>query len=135
MASYQNFIFSSEPGDISFGHLRRALEHFCHAVGKPVSLMADARNARVEFGREEYYFYLKLVDKDWVAEESQEIANQHAKKTVASTIRDCKYRVEFYGDDDENMDYFNDYFALMEEFRKKPGIIIYDYPNSSFLGD
>jgi hypothetical protein len=134
IASYQTFIFSADSSAILFAQLRQGLEKYCHAAGRPVSLMADARNARIEFGREEYYFYFLLVDKDWVAEESREIANHHSKKPFASTIRDCKYRVEFYGDDDLNMDYFNDYFALIEELQKIPGIIIYDYPNGAFLG-
>jgi hypothetical protein len=33
------------------------------------------------------------------------------------------------------MDYFNDYFALMEEIQKIPGAIIFDYPNGKFFGD
>lgn len=97
--------------------------------------MADDRRARIEFYREEYYFYLALVEESWVAEESREIADNQAKRSEAEVIRNCRYRIEFYGDDDVNMDYFNDYFALMEEIQKIPGAIIFDYPNGKFFGD
>lgn len=97
--------------------------------------MADDRRARVEFYREEYYFYLSLVGESWVVEESREIAENNATRGESVVIRECPYRVEFYGDDDVNMDYFNDYFGIMEEFQKIPGIIIYDYPNGTFFGD
>lgn len=97
--------------------------------------MADDRRARVEFYREEYYFYLSLVGESWVVEESREIAENNATRGESVVIRECSYRVEFYGDDDLNMDYFNDYFGIMEELQKIPGIIIYDYPNGTFFGD
>ena len=97
--------------------------------------MADDRRARIEFYREEYYFYLALVNESWVIEESREIADNQAKRSEAEVIRNCPYRLEFYGDDDLDMEYFNDYFALMEEIQKIPGAIIFDYPNGKFFGD
>ncbi len=97
--------------------------------------MSDERRARIEFYREEYYFYLSVVDETWVIEESREIAQSHGSRNESGVIRECAYRIEFYGDDDLNMDYFNDYFALMEEFQKIPGVIIFDYPNNAFFGD
>lgn len=97
--------------------------------------MADNRRARIEFSREEYYFYLALVDESWVTEESRAIADNQAKRSESEVIWNCPHRIEFYGDDDLNMNYFNDYFALMEEIRKMPGAIIFDYPNGQFFGD
>lgn len=135
MASYQNFLFSAEPSGVFFARVKTALSNFCDSLTRTTSLMADDRRARIEFYREEYYFYLALVEESWVAEESREIADNQAKRSEAEVIRNCPYRLEFYGDDDLNMDYFNDYFALMEEIQKIPGAIIFDYPNGKFFGD
>ncbi len=134
MASYQNFLFSAEPSEVFFPRVKAALKSFCEGLKRTTSLMADDRRARIEFYREEYYFYLTLVDESWVVEESREIAENHATRSESAVIRKCTYRIEFYGDDDVNMDYFNDYFGIMEELQKIPGIIIYDYPNGTFFG-
>lgn len=135
MAAYQAFLFSAEPSAEAFSKLKGALKKFCSDHTRQLTLMADDRRARVEFYREEYYFYLELVDEAWVVEESREIAKNHAGRRESAVLANCSYRVEFYGDDDANMDYFNDYFGMMEEFRKIPGMIIYNYPNNSFFGD
>ena len=135
MASYQAFQFSAEPAAETFLKLKAALKKVCNDHTQTLSLMADDRRARIEFYREEYYFYLELIDEPWVVEESRDIARNHARRSESEILANCSYRVEFYGDDDANMDYFNDYFGLMEEFRRIPGVIIFNYPTNSFFGD
>lgn len=97
--------------------------------------MVDDKRIRLEFGREEYYFYFLTAEGDAVAEESREIAANHKQRPESAAIQNCRYRIEFYGEDDQNMDYFNDFFGLMEEVKKIRGTIIFDYPNARFFGD
>ncbi len=96
--------------------------------------MADTKRMRVEYGREEYYFYLSLFEGEAALAESEDIARSRLSHPWAKTVANCAYRIEFSGDDDPDMDYFNEYFALMEELVQGAGAIVFDYPSGKFFG-
>lgn len=94
--------------------------------------MRDKTRMRIEFGREEYYFYFVLFDDTAAAAEAVEIAEKHTNHALSTIVRAAPYRVELWGDEDPNMDFFNAHFALMELLSVIPGIAIYDYVRGRF---
>jgi hypothetical protein len=67
--------------------------------------------------------------------ESEEIAEHYAashpeRKTIAA----CKRRLSMSGDDDPNMDHFNDYVFVMEVLESFPGVYLFDPREGSFVG-
>jgi hypothetical protein len=48
-------------------------------------------------------------------------------------IRQCASRIEFYGDEDPQMDYFNEQFSLLHQLKDEPGLLIFDYLNNQFI--
>jgi len=128
---YKYFLFSDKAADAFMQNLESALRRYCAAEGV-TSFMRDETRMRIEFGREEYYFYFVLFDEDAAAEEAVEIADKHPDHALSAIVRAAAYRVELWGDEDPNMDFFNAHFALMELLSVIPGIAIYDYVRGGF---
>ena len=83
-----------------------------------------------------YCFYFSYIQEDWVAEESQDIANNAAKhREDKQLIANSKSRVEVSGDDDFDMDYFNDFVMLMEVIENCEKVVIFDYESGTFFDE
>lgn len=81
-----------------------------------------------------YRFHFIHKDEDWVKEESAEMADNYRGTAVSKDqIRQCASRIEFYGDEDPQMDYFNEQFSLLEKLKDEPGLLIFDYLNNQFI--
>lgn len=85
-----------------------------------------------------FTFKIVLNDDDYVQEESQEMANDAAKDHPDhAIIATAKARLEIASDNDENMDYFNDFIYLLEQadaISDKPeSVYPYDSMSAEFL--
>lgn len=81
-----------------------------------------------------YRFHFIHKDEDWVKEESAEMADNYRGSAVSKEqIRQCASRIEFYGDEDPQMDYFNEQFSLLQQLKDEPGLLIFDYLNNQFI--
>lgn len=81
-----------------------------------------------------YRFHFIHKDEDWVKEESAEMADNYRGTAVSKDqIRQCASRIEFYGDEDPQMDYFNEQFSLLHQLKDEPGLLIFDYLNNQFI--
>lgn len=81
-----------------------------------------------------YRFHFIHKDEDWVKEESAEMADNYRGTAVSKDqIRQCASRIEFYGDEDPQMDYFNEQFSLLQRLKDEPGLLIFDYLNNQFI--
>jgi len=81
-----------------------------------------------------YRFHFIMSDEDWVAQESAEMADNYRGSAVSKDqIRQCASRIEFYGDEDPQMDYFNEQFSLLQQLKDEPGLLIFDYLNNQFI--
>lgn len=127
---YKYFLFSDKGADAFMESIESVLRQYCATEGA-TSFMRDKIRMRIEFGREEYYFHFVLFT-DAAAAEAVEIAEKHPKHALTAIVRPAPYRVELWGDEDPNMDFFNAHFALMELLSVIPGIAIYDYVRGGF---
>lgn len=131
---YKYFLFSDKGADPFMQSVESTLRKYCATEGA-TSFMRDTTRMRIEFGREEYYFYFVLFSDAAAAAEAVEIAQKHPNHALSATVRAALYRVELWGDEDPNLDFFNAHFALMELLSVIPGIAIYDYIHGKFYPD
>ena len=67
-------------------------------------------------------------------EESKDIAETFGKnRTDYNRISNSQKRIEFYGEEDFNMDYFNDYLLILENIQREMHVTIFDTDNGKFF--
>ncbi|HNA80482.1 MAG TPA: hypothetical protein PKY99_13550 [Turneriella sp.] len=130
---YEKFIFSAEDQAVLFPKIVGAARSFCNSLQRTTSIMADERRLRIEFYREEYYFYFQLITEPWIIDESRDLARVHPLRQESTWLKNCAYRVEFSGDEDANMDYFDAQLDLLRCVLAIPGVAVYDYKQSAFF--
>lgn len=75
----------------------------------------------------DWKLHLCLSTDSWIAEECQEMAEDHSHKPPYNLIAKCTRRIELWSEDDPNMDHFNDYVSVLSEIEKAfPGAIVFD---------
>lgn len=86
----------------------------------------------VRFG--DWTFQIGHEDQPHVVVESKEIAEYYGKgRPDQHRIAGCKRRITVSGDDDPNMDHFNDYCFLTAVFEEYPGVILFDPQAGEFV--
>jgi hypothetical protein len=134
MSSYAHFILPLENIEGFFERLKNILQTACRKQSKQGSLMANDKQIRLEFGREEYFFYITLEDQPSVAEEMQDISQTFLKGHPAQAhVAALPFRVSFYGEDDFEMDYFNTFLLLMEAIQAEEKVLILDTTQGRFF--
>lgn len=82
----------------------------------------------------DYAFTIHYIDAPHVLKESVEISERlKGESDAKATIASCKARFEMHGDEDEDMDYFNDSLYIQEEWEDFEGVITFDVVNGEFL--
>jgi hypothetical protein len=94
--------------------------------GTPEITVTDY-NMTILFGQ--YKFTIGLVDEPFVHEEASEFAEHYTvdrneKEFDKEQLRSCKKRLEIYGDDDPDMDYFNDHLDILDTIETFNGVIV-----------
>lgn len=82
----------------------------------------------------DYQIRLALDDGPHVYEESQEIAQEFAQDHgLADRIRSCRERIDISGENDPEMDHFNDYCLILETIESLGEVYTFDPMQGEFL--
>jgi len=81
-----------------------------------------------------YNFHFDLDVRDNVIEESREIAANYKGEKKITGLEYCNSRIEFWGDEDPNGEYINEYMFILEEFIQD-SIYIFDIRNGIFFDE
>lgn len=92
---------------------------------------------RIEVKLKDFLFTYAFIEEDWILEESEDIAKSFGKnRNDFEIIKNSRMRIEFYGGDDPDLNYFNDYLLQLEKIQKEiPSIIIFDTENGIFFDE
>lgn len=82
-----------------------------------------------------YSFHFHIDKSPDVVAESKEIAESYEGKIDSSIISNCALRIEFWGDEDINGDFFNSSLNILEHMNKNKDLFLYDIKNGCFLDD
>ncbi|WP_456313052.1 hypothetical protein [Pseudomonas shirazensis] len=128
--SYLAFIEPSSNAGIET--LKNHLEDF---YAKPVitekpTITVENNQIEILFD-DEYRLYVFLSEEDHINEEAQEFAIEYELDWNENTfdkekLKTCKKRFEIWGDEDFDMDYFNDSLYIIEQIEKFDGVIIFN---------
>lgn len=131
--SYSHFLFWDETLIDPMNSIYNSVESFySKSTSKNVTIIRE--NDRIEILFPVYKFIFTLNKEDWVQEESKDIAETFGKnRTDYNRISNSKKRIEFYGEEDFNMDYFNDYLLILENIQREMHVTIFDTDNGKFF--
>ena len=133
--SYMHFIFQKEKSEDLIGKIGNILESMYSQDSKNKAEVIVSKD-RVSLKFADYQFTYAYIGEDWVQEESRDIADTFGKnRKDQSILRDSKSRIEFYGDDDFDMNYFNDYLLMLERIQRQLPVIIFDTENGHFFDE
>lgn len=131
--SYSHFLFWDETLINPINSIYNTVESF---YSKPTSKNVNITREidRIEILFPAYKFIFTLNKEDWVQEESKDIAETFGKNRADyNRINNSKQRIEFYGEEDFNMDYFNDYLLILENIQREMNVTIFDTDNGKFF--
>ena len=130
---YSYLVLLTDESDFSLAELAARLEHFYGKAGQGnVAVVTKEESLKVKVG--DYAFQLHYNQEDYVVEESQEIAEDAATNHPdKARIAACRRRLEIAGEDDPDMDYFNDSLYLLEIIETFSGVFIFDPYDGRFL--
>lgn len=110
-------IFTPNDLELTFNNLKNQL-----GQKYKLEIREDETIAHVN---EKFSFYIAINEADYVEEESIQIVSDYEGKKDISWIKSCKKRIEFWSDNDENMDYFNEHLYIMQNWEKLDLEILY----------
>ena len=131
--SYSHFLFWDETLIDPMNSIYNSVESFySKSTSKNVTIIRE--NDRIEILFPVYKFIFTLNKEDWVQEESKDIAETFGKNRADyNRISNSQKRIEFYGEEDFNMDYFNDYLLILENIQREMHVTIFDTDNGKFF--
>lgn len=124
---YQAFIQPDSDADLTV--LKNKLESFYAKTKSPPNISQVDKTITVAF--DNYKFQIFLSDEGHVIEEAAEIANDRATDYAENNfdkekLKTSSKRFEISGEDDIDMDYFNDSLFIVEATEKFKGVIVFD---------
>jgi hypothetical protein len=129
---YQSFILLPTDTDVSIEKIRRVLEGYYSGDAGTVSF--ESADTRLTVTIDGWNCAISLNSKPSVIEESKEMAEMFAaKRADKDAIAASGVRLEISTDDDENMDFFNDYVEITEQLGKFEGARTWEGAQEEFL--
>ncbi|OMQ11732.1 hypothetical protein [[Flexibacter] sp. ATCC 35103] len=128
---YSYLAFITPGSDASLITLKNNLETFyekSEIENKPEIVLND-QQIDIVFD-DEYQFYIAFSQEEYVNEEALELAQENELDWNENVIdkaklETCHKRFEIWGDDDFDMDYFNDSLFIIEQIEKFNDVIIF----------
>ncbi|MBS7231424.1 hypothetical protein KHA90_10350 [Flavobacterium psychroterrae] len=128
---YSYLAFIAPTSDASLMALKNNLDAFYESVteNKPeIVLESDKINLVFE---DDYHLYIAFSEEAYVNEEALEIAGESKldwNETAfdKAKLETCNKRFEVWGDDDFDMEYFNDSLYIIEEIERFTDVIIFN---------
>jgi hypothetical protein len=126
---YQYLAFIQPDSDADLTVLKNNLESFYAKSGRRPNISQTDKVITVNF--DNYKFEISLSDGSHVIEEAAEIANDRATDYAENNfdkekLKTSSKRFEISGEDDLDMDYFNDSLFIVETIEKFKGVIVFD---------
>lgn len=128
---YSYLAFLTPASDANLIVLKNNLKNF---YAKPVienkpEIILDDNQITILF-EDDYRLYIAFSEEIYVNEEALELAQESEldwnENAVDKTkLESCQKRFEIWGDDDFDMDYFNDSLFVIEEIEKFDDVIIF----------
>ena len=129
---YENLVFISESSDFSLLILKEKLDTFYKTDDRKINttIVEDTINVKID----NYEFYIGLNEESYVADEIREIVEDCAKdRDDKDVLLTCKKRLEISGgDEDFDMDYFNDSLYINEKIQEFKNVFIYNPQENKF---
>lgn len=82
-------------------------------------------------GVNDYKFKFTFRQKDSVLKEAKELLEGNEK--LKNNFIPGDTRVEIYGPDDPDMDYFNDFILIVSQLAKHPSLLVYEQAGQEFI--
>ena len=114
---YQYFAFFTEGSDASLEALQQKLEQSYAGLGRQPEITLNGEQLVLRFGT--YHIKVDLNREDYVQEEAQEVGdhflhNWKEEPLNIELLKTCKQRFEVAGEEDYDMNYFNDSIYVVE---------------------
>ncbi|KQO25056.1 hypothetical protein ASF10_07760 [Flavobacterium sp. Leaf82] len=128
---YSYLAFITPDSNASLIALKNNLETFYNkseTADKP-EIVLDNDQIELVF-KDEYRLYIAYSQEEYVNEEALELAEEHELDWNENIIdkaklQTCNKRFEIWGDDDFDMDYFNDSLYIIEQIENFDDVIIF----------
>lgn len=127
--SYLAYIQPKSNGDLFL--LKENLESFYdnETTAERPEITLDDNQINITFD-DGYQFYIFFSEGEHVNQEAKEIAEEfeldwNETPFDKEKLKTCQKRFEVWGDDDIDMDYFNDSLFVIEQIEKFAGVIIF----------
>jgi hypothetical protein len=126
---YHYLAFIQPDSDADLTVLKNNLESFYAKSSRRPNISQIDKVITVDF--DNYKFEISLSDGSHVIEEAAEIANDRAADYAENNfdkekLKTSSKRFEISGEDDIDMDYFNDSLFIVEITEKFKGVIVFD---------
>lgn len=134
MAYYRLMVLLSDETTLTVESLAdRLKKRFAYDLNVTVVVEGEKADLLlVQWG--DWSFHLGYESEPHVVIESEEIADHYAAShPEQKKIAACKRRLSMSGDDDPNMDHFNDYLFVMEILESFPGVYLFDPQDGAFV--
>lgn len=82
---------------------------------------------------ENYKFMFDFNEENHVEQETKELLQEHQEVSVKSGFVSSNTRIEIHGQDDPNMDYFNDFLHIISKLAKHPSLLVYELAGEEFI--
>lgn len=114
---YQYFAFFNEHSDASLEALKLKLEHSYAGLDRRPEITLQGEQLVLRFGT--YHIRVDLNREDYVQEEAQEVGdhflqNWKEEPLNLELLKSCNQRFEVAGEEDYDMNYFNDSLYVIE---------------------
>ena len=133
--NYQYFILIRNDEYFNLNQIEQSLKEYNSKKGPQKNIFFhDDKHLLVEMGSD-YYFHLQFDVSTDVLQESREIAESYKGNKDKNVISSCKSRVEFWGDEDPDGEFFNEHLFILEILSKNDNLLIYDFKQGIFFDE
>jgi len=129
--SYSYLAFIQPTSDADIEVLKKNLDTFYNNSNVEEKPCISLKNNKIIINfSEKYKFYIYLSEKEYVIEEAEEFAQNGGldwadKPFDPKKLKTCRKRFDIWGEDDYDMDYFNDSLYIIEQVEKFSDVIIF----------
>ncbi len=122
--AYSAYVLINKDNKLSFSNILKELNKY--------SIDAITSNQAC-INIENYKFMFDFNEESYVEEETKELLQEHQEVFVSNRFVPSNTRIEIHGQDDPNMDYFNDFLHIMSKLAKHPSLLVYEQAGEEFI--
>jgi len=130
--AYEALILLPSDSDVSIEEVHRTLENYFAGDAREIAFSVAGNRLTIAFG--DWNCYVALNSAPSVLEESKDLAAIFAKdRPDREAIAASGIRLEVAADDDDEMEYFNDYLMTVEKLGQYRGAKIWEGAQEEFI--